>query len=569
MQETKWQIEQADNPEGVTTLCSDLGVKADVAQLLVSRGISDYESARNFFRPSLDDLHDPFLMKDMEKAVERLEDALGNGEKIIVYGDYDVDGTTSVALVYSFLKDLGQIDYYIPDRYKEGYGLSFQGIDYAEENDISLIITLDCGIRAVDKVDYAKEKGVDIIICDHHLPGGKLPMAAAILDPKQPHCDYPYKELSGCGVGFKLMQAFCQKNGEGFERALTNIDLVAISIASDIVPITGENRVLAAFGLEKINASPSIGIRAMLGEAKMNQPLTISNVVFTIGPRINAAGRISSGKKAVELLISEDEDEAKTFSHQIARFNTERKSLDKSVTEQALELIETDDFYIESKSTVVFQNDWHKGVVGIVASRIIERHYKPTIVLTESEGVATGSARSVSGFDVHAALTECEELLEQFGGHKYAAGMSLKLENVNAFRARFEEVVAGSITEDLLTPKLKIDLEIGLDRVTPKFMGLLKQFSPFGPGNRNPVFVSRNLTASDLRLMGTDESHLRLKPKQEGVRHLPIQAVAFKMGVLYDQLNSGQRFDLAYSIEENHWNGRVSLQLMVKDLKFC
>lgn len=568
MRKTEWEYAELPEPSLVKELCQQLGVKEDMAQLMAIRGITTFEEAKQFFRPALENLHDPFLMKDMDKAVNRLEEALGNGEKILIYGDYDVDGTTSVALVYSFLKDYGQVEFYIPDRYKEGYGLSIQGIDYAVEQEISLIITLDCGIRAVDKVKYAKEKGIDVIICDHHIPGNSVPEAVAILDPKQPDCNYPFKELCGCGVGFKLLQGFCMKNNEDLQPLFNKLDLVAIAIAADIVPIISENRTLATYGLEKINDTPSIGIKAMLGEAKMNQPLTIGNVVFTIGPRINAAGRIASGKKAVELLISDNEEEAIEFSKEIAAFNTERKDLDRSVTLQALEMIEQDTFYQNSRSTVVFQNDWHKGVVGIVASRLIEKHYKPTIVLTESEGVATGSARSVSGFDVHAALTECEELLEQFGGHKYAAGMSLSLDKVEAFKTRFEQVVSASITEDMLTPKLKVDLEISLDRINRKFMALLKQFAPFGPGNMNPVFASRNLWADDLRLMGADESHLSFKPRQDSVSHMPIKAVAFKMGALYDKLSGGQKFDLAYTIEENHWNGNVYLQLMVKDIKF-
>ncbi len=587
MIETKWCLREPEEPKVVSNLCSQLGIKEDIARLLESKGVSDFDNARDFFRPSLDHLHDPFLMKDMDKAVDRLQEAFGNGEKILVYGDYDVDGTTSVALVYSFLKDYagmpaqmnirsdgndevgqGQLDYYIPNRYTEGYGLSTQGIDYAKENDITLIITLDCGVKAVEKVNYANSLGIDIIICDHHLPGAELPKAVAILDAKQEGCAYPYKELCGCGVGFKFLQAFCEKSGDKVDRLFEMLHLVAIAIAADIVPITGENRVFAAYGLEQINQNPSVGIKALLAQAKIDRQLTISDVVFMISPRINAAGRIASGKKAVELLVSDDRDDADIFSGEIAAYNTERRALDKSVTEHALQVIGEDEFYQKSRSTVVFHPDWHKGVVGIVASRIIENHYKPTIVLTESEGKATGSARSVSGFDVHAALTECEDLLEQYGGHKYAAGMSLKVDDVNAFRLKFDEVVSKSITEEMLTPKLNIDLQIGLDRISPKFMAMLKQFAPFGPGNRSPVFVSRNLVADDIRLMGADNSHLRFKPKQEGVRHNPIQAVAFRMGELYDQLLSGKPFDLVYSLEENHWKGRVTLQLNVKDLKF-
>ena len=568
MLETVWKYSELAEPAQVSELCEQLGVKGDVAQLLINRGISDFDEAKGFFRPSFEDLHDPFLMKGMDKAVSRLEEALGNGEKLLIYGDYDVDGTTSVALVYSFLKDLGQVDFYIPDRYKEGYGLSIAGIDYAKANDISLIIALDCGIRAIDKVAYANEQGIDIIICDHHLPGIELPAACAILDPKQLGCDYPYKELCGCGVGFKLLQGYCEKNDADFDRLTAKLDLVAIAIAADIVPITGENRILATFGVQQVNQNPSTGIRALLEYTKMNREMTITDVVFTIAPRINAAGRIASGKRAVELLISDNFEDALEFSAEISKYNTERRELDKSVTDSALDILETDDFYLNSKSTVVFNPDWHKGVVGIVASRLIEQHYKPTIVLTESEGKATGSARSVHDFDVHAALVECEGLLEQFGGHKYAAGMTLSLENVDAFRTKFEEVVVSRIEEHQFTPKLNIDLEIDLDRITPKFMSLLKQFGPFGPGNMNPVFVSRNLIAEDARTMGADNSHLRFKAKQQDVRHSIVQAVAFKMGPLYDKLAKGAQFDLAYTIEENHWNGRVSLQLNVKDLKF-
>lgn len=568
MLETEWKYADLPDPEEVKTLCEVLGVKEDVAQLLIIRGIHTFEEAKSFFRPSFDDLHDPFLMKGMDKAVERVEQALGNGETILVFGDYDVDGTTSVALVYSFLKEFGQVDFYIPDRYKEGYGLSIAGIDYAKQNDIGLIIALDCGIRAVDKVAYANSLGVDIIICDHHLPGSELPAAYAILDPKQADCPYPYKELCGCGVGFKLLQAFCKKNNEDLRKLTAKIDLVAVAIAADIVPITGENRILTTFGLQQINGQPSTGIRALLEYTKMNREMTISDVVFTIAPRINAAGRIASGKRAVELLISDDFNDALEFSAEISKYNTERRDLDKSVTEGALEILRSDQFYSKSKSTVVFNPDWHKGVVGIVASRLIEQHYKPTIVLTESEGKATGSARSVHDFDVHAALTECEDLLEQFGGHKYAAGMSMKLENVDAFRTRFEEVVASRIEDHMLTPKLNIDLEIDLDRISPKFMSLLKQFAPFGPGNMSPVFVTRHLVAEDIQTMGADSSHLRFKPKQQGVKHLLLQAVAFKMGKLASELSSRKHFDMAYTIEENHWNDRVYLQLNVKDIKF-
>jgi len=568
MQQMKWQMVPVADAQTLNGLCASLGVREDVAQLLAGRGITDYNEAKAFFRPSLERLHDPFLMKNMDKAVSRLEEALGNGERILVYGDYDVDGTTSVALVYNFLKELGQVDFYIPDRYTEGYGLSFKGIDHAHANGFSLIITLDCGIRAVEKVGYANGFGIDIIICDHHLPGPELPAACAILDPKQPDCPYPYKELSGCGVGFKLLQAYCQCNGEDAQRLYDHLDLVAVSIAADIVPITGENRILATFGLEKLNRKPSLGIRAMLEYTKLNRELTISDVVFVIAPRINAAGRIASGRRAVELLVSTDLNEALDISALIADHNTERRDLDKSVTEQALQLIAEDEFYRDSRSTVVFHEEWHKGVVGIVASRLIEKYYKPTIVLTCSEGKATGSARSVNGFDVHAALVECEDLLEQFGGHMHAAGMSLPLTNVEAFRQRFEAVVAQRIKEEHLQPVLRIDLQLDLDRITPKFMELLKQFAPFGPGNLSPVFVTKGLTATEVRVMGSDGTHVRFQPKQAGIGHLPLQAVAFKMGELAPALESGKPFDMAYSIEENHWKDRVYLQLNVKEIKF-
>jgi len=568
MAETKWQIAEPTNTQVVSKLQSELGVREDVAQLLENRGIADFESARRFFRPDLSELHNPFLMKGMQQAVNRLEQAFGNGEKILIYGDYDVDGTTSVALVYSFLKDYGQLDYYIPDRYAEGYGLSIAGIDFAKANDFSLIITLDCGIKAVEKVAHANKLGVDIIICDHHLPGSELPQAIAILDPKQNGCNYPYKELCGCGVGFKLLQAFCQKNGEDVERLYQKLDLVAIAIAADIVPITGENRVLTSLGINQLNTKPSVGVQAILEHTKIKCKLTISDVVFIIAPRINAAGRIASGKKAVELLISDDKKQAEELSARIDIYNTERRALDKDVTQHALQLIEQDSFYNQSHSTVVFHPDWHKGVVGIVASRIIENHYRPTIVLTQAAGMATGSARSVAGFDVHAALCQCEDILQQFGGHKYAAGMSLKVADVSAFRHRFEEVVSQSITKEMLTRKLNIDLEIDLGRITPKFASMLQQFAPFGPQNLNPVFISRGLLSEDVGLMGADRSHLRFRPKQNGKPHAPIRAVAFKMAEYYGQLMANERFDLAYSIEENHWNGNITLQLNVKGIRF-
>lgn len=563
----RWNIHEPGDPVAVQHLQDALGVREDIAQLLVQRGVTDYDSAHKFFRPSLDQLHDPFLMKDMDRAVDRLSRAFGDGEKVLIYGDYDVDGTTSVALVHGFLKDLGQTDFYIPDRYAEGYGLSTQGIDFAYRNEFSLIITLDCGIRAVEKVAYAKELGIDIIICDHHLPGDVIPDAAAVLDPKRPDCPYPFKELSGCGVGFKFMQAFCEQGGIDPEPLYARLDLLAVSIAADIVPITGENRILAAYGMERINNSPCTGIRVLLENAKVNRQLSISDAVFIVGPRINAAGRIASGKKAVELLISDNEQEARDFANEIAAFNSTRRELDAEVTEQALEIIANDTFYAESRSTVVFKDDWHKGVVGIVASRLIDRYYKPTIVLTQSDGMATGSARSVEGFDVHEAISQCSDLLERFGGHTHAAGLSLKVEHVHDFRERFERIATAQITDEMTIPTLHIDAEITLGRITAQFVGLLKQFAPFGPGNMSPVFVTRNLRATDASLVGGDKSHLRFKAYSPQENTHPIGAIAFKMGEMYDEVASGRPFDLVYSIEENHWKDRVSLQLQVKDIR--
>lgn len=568
MPRPKWKLREVTDPEAVKRVRTEVGVQTDIARMLVTRGITDFDSAKRFFRPSLEDLHDPFLMKDMDRAVERLQQALGDGEKVLVYGDYDVDGTTSVALVYGFLKDLGQFDYYIPDRYAEGYGLSTQGIDYAAENGFGLVITLDCGIRAVDKVAYAKKKGIDLIICDHHLPGPEMPDAVAVLDPKRPDCPYPYKELCGCGVGFKFMQAFCMADGADIRPLFDRFDLLAVAIAADIVPITGENRILAHFGMQVVNTAPCTGIRVLLENANVKKELSISDAVFIIGPRINAAGRIASGKKAVELLISEDADEARDFAKQIAEYNTTRRELDKSVTEMALEMVTTDSFYATSRSTVVWGDGWHKGVVGIVASRLIDHHYKPTIVLAQQDdGTATGSARTVEGFDVHGAICECADLLERFGGHTHAAGLTLKVEHVETFRQRFEEIAASRITEDMTSPTIHIDAELELHRITPKFMALLKQFAPFGPGNMSPLFVTRNLKATDAALVGGDRTHLRFKVYS--VRHAgyPMTCIAFKMAEFFAPLHEGQEFEMVYSIEENHWNGRVSLQLQVKDIR--
>lgn len=495
--EKRWSINSSADEKVVNQLAEELKIEKVLANLLVQRDIKTYEEAKKFFRPSLDDLHDPFLMKDMDIAIARLEKAISNKEKILVFGDYDVDGTTAVALVYSFLKNLptseGLVDYYIPDRYAEGYGISFMGIDFAKENNFSLIIALDCGIKAIDKIDYANERNIDFIICDHHRPGDTLPKAVAILDPKRNDCNYPFDELCGCGVGFKLVQAYAQKNNIPFSELAKYLDLTAISIASDLVPIVGENRALCYFGLEQINKNPRKGIKAILDLANIKKEVTMNELVFTVGPRINAAGRIETGRNAVALLVSDNHADAKISGININTSNTERRVLDVSITQHAFSMIDGSEELIKRKSTVLFHPDWHKGVIGIVASRLIERYYRPTIVLTESNGMATGSARSVKDFDVYDAIEACSDLLEQFGGHKYAAGLSMKLENLAAFQKKFEEVVSSTIKDHMLIPEIAIDAELKLSDITPKFFRILKQFEPFGPGNMSPVFMSKNI----------------------------------------------------------------------------
>ena len=563
----EWRLRERPAAETVEQLSSSLGLNADLATLLALRGVSNYDEAKTFFRPSLEDLHDPFLMKDMEKAVDRIIGAWTNGEKILVYGDYDVDGTTSVALLYSFLSDKCDAAFYIPDRYEEGYGLSEKGVRFAKDNDFSLIITLDCGIRALDMAQLIKELGLDLIICDHHLPGKELPSAVAILNPKQPDCGYPYKELCGCGVGFKLAQALSIRGDFPLEDVFKHLDILSVAIAADIVDMLGENRVLSAFGMDLINRHPRMGIRKMLEQKKRNGPLSVSDMVFTVGPRINAAGRIGSGETAVALLISEDEQVAEKIHQQISEFNQTRRGLDQGVTEEALQVLEEDENG-DSRSSIVLYNDhWHKGVVGIVASRMVDRFYKPTIILTGADGKVSGSARSVVGFDVHHAISCCSDVLDQFGGHQMAAGVTLKKENVPAFQQRFEEVVSGMITEEHLTPVLDIDEEISLTRITDKFVSVLKQFAPFGPGNLNPVFRSNRLIAMDVRKVGTDNKHIKLSVADPFNHTKQLHAIAFNQGHHFGDLADGSQFDLAYTIEENHWNGRVSLQLNVKDIK--
>lgn len=562
----RWKVKPETDPQITSKLAQELSIDFTLAKLLVQRGIETFEQAKAFFRPSLEDLHNPFLMKDMEKAVERIELAIATNENILVYGDYDVDGTTSVSLLSSYLKTIyPNIATYIPDRYEEGYGVSYQGIDFAEDNNFSLIIALDCGIKAIDKVAYAKEKGIDFIICDHHRPGNEIPAAVAVLDPKRADCDYPYKELCGCGVGFKLIQALASKKGETINDLVEYLDLVATAIAADIVPITGENRILAYFGLQVINTNPRTGIKAIIHQIDKKE-LTITDVVFIIAPRINAAGRIKHGNYAVELLTEIDFDTAVNFASEIEKNNNERKDLDKTITNEALQQIEQNTEQ-QNFSTVVYSENWHKGVIGIVASRLIETYYKPTLVFTKSGDKLAASARSVKGFDVYEALEHCSEFIEQFGGHKYAAGLTLKEENYQNFKNKFEEVVKNNLPEELRTPEILIDTEINLSEITPKFYRILNQLAPFGPQNLKPVFMTDGLRDNGYgKKVGADESHLKLSII-DGVNQNTYNAIGFGLGSKYPLIKNGNSFRAAFSIDENHWNGNISLQLLIKDLQ--
>jgi len=559
--EKKWTLQKSDE-NLVENLSAELKVNKIVAHLLVLRGISTYEQAEKFFRPDIKDLHDPFLMKGMKDAVDRIELAIKKGEKILVYGDYDVDGTTSVSMMYSFLTRFSEkMGYYIPDRYDEGYGISFKGIDYAQSHDYSLIISLDCGIRAVKQVEYASNKNIDFIICDHHTPGLNIPRAISILNPKQLDCDYPYKELSGCGVGFKLIQAYSEKNNIDFTEIAEYLDLLVVSIGADIVEMTGENRIMAYYGLKLINSSPRTGIKALMIKSGKTGTFSISDVVFGIAPRINAAGRIEHGKRAVEILIEEDTEKVKILADGIENYNLHRKELDKNITEEALDMIDQN-----KKSTVVFSADWHKGVVGIVASRLIESHYKPTIVLSEKDDELTGSARSVKGFDLYNALLQCEHLLEKFGGHKYAAGLTVKKSNLDAFIKEFEKVVSKSITSDQLEPEIEVDMEIDIKNVTPKLYRIIKQFAPFGPKNRTPNFVSKGVQDCGYgKKVGSDKSHLRLVLNT--AEDQTITSIGFGMADCFEKTNENKNFDICYTIDENKWQGKTSLQIKLKDLK--
>ncbi len=567
----RWIYKPLPDKNIVENLSKAINVSSALAKILVQRKVTTFDAAKSFFRPSLNDLHDPFLMRDMDRAVERLQNAINNNEKIMVYGDYDVDGTTSVALVYSFLKKrYKNLDYYIPDRYKEGYGISRASIDYAKKNNFKLIIALDCGIKSVELVDYANTLGVDFIICDHHRPGDVIPRAIAVLDPKREDCTYPFDELSGCGVGFKLMQGYAMREGILKDEVYDLLDLVVVSIACDIVPIVGENRVLSFYGLEKLNKNPRTGLKKLLeiGGFKLDKQLTIMNVVFGLGPRINAAGRIDHAEEAVKLLISENDEDAGRYSEILQNFNVDRKDLDKSITLEALQMIENSG-KINQKSTVLFKDTWHKGVIGIVASRCIESYHRPTIILTKTDQNATGSARSVEGFDVYEAIEECKELLEQFGGHTHAAGLSLKLENLEAFKEKFEQVVSRRIKPDQLIPQIEIDMKIRLKEATERFMKVLNQVSPFGPANMQPVFVSENVyDIGEAKVVGKDNPiHLKLKIRQED--SATYDAIGFSMGHYLERILAKERFHICYNIEENHFLGKTTLQLRLKDLKFA
>lgn len=561
----RWTLKPKPQVSKVEELKKALQVNDIVATLLLQRGIESYEAAKTFFRPSFEDLHDPFLMKDMDKAVARIEKAIVEGENILVYGDYDVDGTTSVALMSSYLKTrLDSVATYIPDRYDEGYGISYKGIDFAHDNDFSLIIALDCGVKAVDKVKYAKDKSIDFIICDHHRPGNKLPKAIAVLDPKRDDCDYPFKELCGCGVGFKLITALASKEGQTVEDLVEYLDLVATAIGADIVPIVGENRALAHIGLHVINTAPRPGMKAIIAEVKKDE-LTITDVVFIIAPRINAAGRMKHGNHAVTLLTETDFNLAAEYAVDIDQFNTERKETDRRITEEALLQIEENNEQ-EGFTTVVYNENWHKGVIGIVASRLIETYYRPTLVFTKSGDKLAASARSVKGFDVYNALEACSEYIEQFGGHKYAAGLTLLPENYEGFKTKFESIVKDTIDPKLLTPELKVDLEIELSQIDHKLFRILRQFAPFGPGNMSPTFMTQGVKDTGWgKCVGEDDKHLRFTATQSP--HDNMVCIGFGLGDKIDLIKNRQPFSIAYSIDENHWNGNTSLQLKLKDIK--
>ncbi len=568
--ESKWELKEQPDNRIVDQLSAELGIDRVLAELLATRGVESYGQARAFFRPSLDQLHDPFLMKDMDLAVERLHKAIESKEKVLVYGDYDVDGTTAVALVYSFVRRFTkELEFYIPDRYDEGYGISYKGIDWAAEHNCGLIIALDCGIKAIEKTEYARQKGVDMIICDHHLPESSLPKAVAVLDPKREDDNYPFDDLSGCGVGFKLVQAYSQKYGIEFESLIPLLDLLAVSIAADLVTMVGENRILSHFGLKVLNESPRYGLLAMIELSKLEQGhISMDDIVFKIGPRINAAGRMESGRLAVQLLTATNEREAMELGEAINENNTERKNIDREITQEALEMVEKGGCLACENVTIVYNPEWNKGVVGIVASRLVEAFYKPTVVLTRSNGFVTGSARSIVGFDLYEAIESCSDLLENFGGHVYAAGLTMKEENVNEFARRMSEFVGNKISEEQLVPVIEIDANLAFSQITPKFSRILKQFQPFGPGNTNPIFLTEGVyDVGTGRKVGAGGTHMKLDLIQETQPYHQIPAIAFNMAESYDYIKSGNPFDVCYSIVENYYRGSSTIQLRLKDIR--
>ena len=580
--EKRWVVKPQGERSVVESLASHLGMSPVLTNLLVQRGIDTVEKAKKFFSPSLRDLHDPFLMKDMDKAVERIEKAVKAGEKVMIYGDYDVDGTTAVSLVYKFLSQIGHKNllFYIPDRYVDGYGISIRSIDHAVRKGVTLVIALDCGIKAVEKVAYAKQKGVDFIICDHHLPAEEIPQAVAVLDPKRPDCNYPFDELSGCGVGFKLVEAYARRNRIPFREIEHLLDLLVVSIASDIVPLVDENRILAYYGLKRLNSTPSKGLLSIIKICGLEgHNITIDDIVFKIGPRINAAGRMrmdeddenaapSGGHAAVSLLIEGNEHEATKFGEVIDSYNQDRKSIDRNVTQEAHDYVEANPELKARKSTVIYNPKWMKGIVGIVASRLIETYYRPTVVLTKSNGFVTGSARSVVGFDLYQAVESCSDLLENFGGHMYAAGLTMREENVEAFTKRFNDYVEKNIDPSILVPQVDIDSELLFSDITDDFHRQLNSFQPFGPGNSAPVFMTRGASnRGDAKLVGVECDHLRMDLMQRQKPHTTIPAIAFQQPTHYEWVRAGKPVAVCYQIVENHYRGTVSRQLRVKDIK--
>lgn len=566
----KWNYEAltTQQKEQRDELAKKLGISPVLCQLLIQRNISTEEEARKFFHPSMRDLHDPFLLPDMDKAIKRIEKALGQKERILIYGDYDVDGTTAVALVYKFLRKFTtNLDYYIPDRYDEGYGISEQGIDYAEETGVKLIIALDCGIKAIEKVEYAKSKGIDFIIGDHHMPDDELPDAVAVVDAKRTDSEYPYEHLSGCGVGFKLVQALAQSNRIDFSELTDLLDLVAVSVASDIVPITGENRILTYYGLKQLNSNPSLGLKGIIDICGLTyKNITINDIIFKIGPRINASGRMMKGKEAVDLLLANSIEDARAKSTNIDHYNDDRRELDKRITEEAIQYIDENVNMKEKKSIVVYNETWHKGVIGIVASRLTEKYLRPAVVLTKSQGMITGSARSVMGFDVYKAIESCKDILENFGGHTYAAGLSLLEENLEEFTRRFEKLSMDTIAPEMMRPQINVDAEMAFRDINSKFINDLYSFAPFGPENLNPIFVTCNvLDYGTSKLVGKNDVHLKLE-MIDRTTTIPVNGIAFRQKDSFDRVKSGEPFDICYTLEENVHNGKTNIQLYIKDI---